>query len=442
MSRRPLRRGRGKKRNRVNLPAPTTVTIETLESQGDGAARLADSKRVFVPRTLPGDQVEVEFLSSRGDDFAARATNFIHSVSRREADCPVFETCGGCQLQHLPDDDYLSWKPEIIRTAFARHGLDVVFQPLQSAPLTSRRRTTIKAIKTSERVIVGYNSAQSHQIVDIDTCPRLIGALNDLIEPIRKLARDFLPNGATARFSITDPGAGSIDLLIETDVDLDLEKLELLSGFAHQHGISRITKKGPDNLLEPVIELEQVAVSFAGCSVPLPPDSFLQPSSEGEKILSDLVIEAVGCSQTVIDLYAGVGTFSIPLAVLSKQVLAIDGARAQVAALQAAVNKSAGSLNLQTETRDLQRNPLLPVELNHSDAIVFDPPRAGAKDQAQEIALSTVPRVVAVSCNPATMARDLRILVDGGYAIQRVTPVDQFPMSYHIEAVAVLERPY
>jgi len=440
MSRRPSRRGRGAKKPRVKLPPPATVDIETLESHGDGAGLAPDGKRVYVPCTLPGDRVQIEFVASRGDGYAARATGFLEQMPRRDADCPVFETCGGCQLQHVPVPDYQTWKLDTVSKALGRQGIETNIRPLISAPLSSRRRTAIKVKRTSGGVIIGFNAAQSDQIVEIDHCPRLTGPLNALIAPIRSLSEKLLPTNGAARFAITDTGANTLDIVIETDVELDLERLETLSEFAHAHQISRITRKSSDNLLEPVIELKSITVNLAGARVPLPPDSFLQPSVEGERILTDLVISAASDAAHVIDLYAGVGTFSVPLAKTAKSVLAIDGESHQIAALQAAINQNVKLANIKTETRDLQRNALVPSELNHADVIVFDPPRGGAKEQAFEIAQSSVPLVIAVSCNPATMARDLRCLIDGGYDIEYITPVDQFPMSYHVEAVAILRR--
>lgn len=440
MSRRPLRRGRGAKKSKIKLPPPAIIDIETLESHGDGAGYAPDGKRVYVPRTLPGDRVKVQFVANRGDGYAARAIDFLETIPRREADCPVFNTCGGCQLQHVPTADYEIWKSDTIRTALGRQGLEPDIRPLLSSPLSSRRRSAMKVIKTSNGVLIGYNAAQSDQIVDIDHCPRLTAPLNELIAPLRTLSEKVLPANGSARLAVTDAGPNTVDLVIETDIELDLERLEIFSEFAHAHQISRITHKSKDNLLEPVIELKSVTVNLAGANVPLPPDSFLQPSSEGEHLLTELVIDAATVGGHVIDLYAGVGTFSVPLAKVAKSVLAIDGASHQIAALQTAINQNVKLANIKTETRDLQRNAMMPSELNHADVIVFDPPRVGAKEQAFEIAQSTVPLVIAVSCNPATMARDLRCLVDGGYEIEHITPVDQFPMSYHVEAVAVLKR--
>lgn len=435
-----MRRGRGAKKPRVKLPPPAIIDIETFESHGDGAGRAPDGKRVYVPNSRPGDRAEVEFIASRGDGYSGRVQKFLNQSPRRDADCPVFETCGGCQLQHVPVEDYQIWKSDIVKTAFARQGLEPEFQPMMSAPLSSRRRTTIKVIKTSNGVVLGYNAAQSHQIVDIENCPRLIDSLNVLLAPLRKLAGQILPMNGTARFSVTDTGTDTIDLLVDTDIDLGLEQFEIFSEFAHAYQIPRVTRKTSDNFLEPIIELEPVKISLSGFDVPLPPDSFLQPSLDGERILTELVLNAINGSQQVIDLYAGVGTFSVPLATKAKNVLAVDGASHQVDALQSAVNQNTKLANIQTLTRDLQRNALMAAELNFADVIVFDPPRAGAKEQTYEIAQSTVPLVVAVSCNPATMARDLRFLIDGGYDITHVTPVDQFPMSYHVEAVAILKR--
>lgn len=441
MSRRPSRRGRGKQKKQVKLPPPAVIEIETLESHGDGAGVGPDGKRVYVPSTLPGDVVEVEFVAMRGDSYAARAQSFANQVHRRQPDCDVFDLCGGCQLQHVPEDDYRSWKSNNVKTALARQGLEPEIRPLEMTPLASRRRSTFTAKKTQRGVLIGYNGAQSNQIIDINHCPRLIDPLNRLIGPLRSLTEGLLPANGGARFALTQSTGHSIDLMIETDIDLSLARLEMLSAFAHDHHISRITRKSSDNLIEPIIELKPVKVPLSGIEVPLPADSFLQPSLEGEQVLTDLVLQASSGCQHVIDLYAGIGTFSVPLAGIAKSVLAVDGALHQIAALKAAINRNVKLVNITTETRDLQRNAMMASELNQADLVVFDPPRAGAKEQAFEISQSDVPRVISVSCNPATMARDLRALVEGGYEIEYVTPVDQFPMSYHVEAVAVLGRP-
>ena len=441
MSRRPSRRGRGKQKKQVKLPPPAIIDIETLESHGDGAGMGPGGKRVYVPSTLPGDRVEVAFVATRGDGYAARAQSFIDEAPRRQPDCDVFDLCGGCQLQHVPEDDYKAWKSDNVRTALARQGLEPEIRPIQMTPLASRRRSTFKAKKTQQGVLIGYNGAQSNQIIDISHCPRLIDPLNRLIGPLRTLSGGLLPANGAARYALTQTTDHSIDLMIETDIDFSLAHLETLSAFAHDHHISRITRKSSDNLIEPIIELKPVKVPLSDIEVPLPADSFLQPSFEGERALTDLVLEsALGC-QHIIDLYAGIGTFSVPLSGMAKSVLAVDGAPHQIAALQAAINGNIKLANITTATRDLQRNAMMASEMNQADLIVFDPPRAGAKEQAFEISQSDVPRVIAVSCNPATMARDLRALVDGGYQIEHVTPVDQFPMSYHVEAVAVLARP-
>jgi 23S rRNA (uracil1939-C5)-methyltransferase len=441
MSRRPSRRGRSKQKKQIKLPSPAVIEIESLESHGDGAGEGADGKRVYVPSTLPGDRVEVEFVAIRGDGYAARAKSFVNQVPRRQPDCDVFDVCGGCQLQHVPEDDYKSWKSNNVKTALGRQGLEPEIRPLQITPLASRRRSAFTAKKMQKGVLIGYNSSQSNQIIDINHCPRLIEPLNRLIGPLRALANGLLPANGDARFALTQSTCDSIDLMIETNVDLSLEHLETLSAFAHEHNISRITRKSSNNLIEPIIELIPVMVPLSDVKVPLPADSFLQPSVEGERTLTNLVLEAASGCQHVIDMYAGIGTFSVPLAGMAKSVLAVDGAPHQIAALQAAINGNVKLANIITETRDLQRNAMMASELKQADLIVFDPPRAGAKKQAFEISQSDVPKVIAVSCNPATMARDLRALVDGGYQIEHVTPVDQFPMSYHVEAVALLSRP-
>ena len=440
MSRKPARRGRGRgKRPPPKLP-PEDVLIERIAQQGDGEGRLADGTRVFAPLTLPGERVRLQPKGKRGDGLAAEVLEVLEGKPRQEPICPVFGTCGGCQLQHLPDADYVAWKSAAVATALSRHGIDVVPQPLLRAPVRSRRRATLSCVATKDGVVLGFNQAQSDRVVGIGGCPLLVPALERLIEPLRTLLGRVLTPPARADVALTAADAGALEMVVAADVEPDLAAREILAAFAQEHDLARLAWRTPGMPAEPVAARRDLTLSLGGVEVALPIGSFLQPSAEGEAILRQRVEGACAGSGRVADLYCGIGTFTLPLAARGAHVLAVDGDAGQAGALELAAGRAGLGGRVTALARDLQADPLSADELSSFDAVVFDPPRAGARAQAACLAESAVPLVVAVSCNPATMGRDLRLLLDGGYAIETLTPVDQFPMSYHVEAVAVLRR--
>jgi len=420
--------------------AAETVTISKIAQQGDGEAALADGTRVFVPLTLPGDEIRVQPGTRRGDGVSGSVVDWIERQPRNDTLCDVFGTCGGCQLQHLPANDYRAWKTGSVRTALARHGLDVDIAPMREVPVNARRRATLSLVMTADGPVLGFNAAYSDRVIGMDGCPLLAAPLAALWGPIREFCTTVFKAPARADIRLTAAGPGSVEIVIATDHALDLARREAIAGFSETHDIARFCWQNGSASPEPVVQRRPVVLRIGKAEIELPVGGFLQPSADGETILQELVMAGIGRAAKVADLYCGIGTFAFVLASAGKHVLAVDDNDAQIAALDQAAGRAGLGGHIRTEVRDLKSSPLEAQALGELDAAVFDPPRAGAKAQAECLADSSAATIVAVSCNPATLARDLRVLVDGGYRIDSLTPVDQFPMSYHVEAVAVLRR--
>jgi 23S rRNA (uracil1939-C5)-methyltransferase len=393
-----------------------TVTIERIGARGDGVAR-HEGKAVFVPFTAPGDVVRVRLARDK-----AELIEFVSRGARQEPPCPHFGQCGGCALQHLSDAVYATAKQDFVREALAHRGLDPdLVEPIRRIPPGTRRRARL-AMKNGK---IGFHQRASHRIVDMKTCAVLHPTLVAVVQALRRLGLD-----ADVSLTLADSG---VDLLIDLPRAPDLAVTEKLTGFAVAHDLARLLWRTKKDAPMPIVQRRAVRMDFAGTNVDLPPDCFLQATKEAEGIMRDLVLEGVGDAKTVADLFCGVGTFSFALAKHAK-IDAVDGDQDAVAALRRAAAAISG------QARDLERRPLLADELNRFDAVVFDPPYAGAAAQAKELAKAQVPRIVAVSCNPASFARDARALVDGGYRLVRVVPVDQFLWSAEVELVAHFAR--
>jgi 23S rRNA (uracil1939-C5)-methyltransferase len=412
------------------------LTIAEVGARGDGIASF-EGARIFVPLTVPGDRVRVRLGESKGDGVRGDLLEVLEpGPGRGEPPCGHFGTCGGCTLQHMDDDSYAAWKVGLIRAALARVRLDdVPFELLARTAAGGRRRARLAALKRGRKVWLGFNERLSHRLVDVSACPVLVPRLESLLAPLRAVLAEALPDGGACDVVVADLEGGT-DLLLVGPKALDRAARERLVAFGETAGVARLSWQ-PDerSAPEPVAHRSPVVARFAGVSVVPPPGAFLQASAAGEAALVAAVLESVGPAGRVADLFAGLGTFSIPLAQRSA-VHAVEGDAAALAALSRAVQ----GLRLTTERRNLFENPLTPKELARFDAVVFDPPRAGAPEQAKALAESKVPLVVAVSCNPASFARDARTLVDGGYAFKRVYPVDQFLWSAHVEVVGVFSR--
>ncbi len=397
------------------------VDIVRLAARGDGVT--ADGR--FVAATVPGDRVRFDpFALAPGPDHATPP-------------CRHFPDCGGCQLQHVTDPAYVAWVRTRIAAALdaARVAIAAI-EPVALSPPRSRRRASLRAVKRGNTLTLGFNADASHRIVDLHECWVLTPALFALVAPLRKLLGAALRDGQGAGVTLTDSDTG-VDLLLANVGAQTLAETERLNEFAAFHDIARLSVEGADGV-ETVTEARAPALHFGGVPVILPPAPFLQATREGEAALVAAVMAATGGAKRIADLFTGLGTFALPLAATGAAVLAVEGAQITAAALAAA--SRAGGLRLAVEYRDLFRRPLTVTELGRFDAVVFDPPRAGAVAQVTELAASRVPIVVAVSCNPNTFARDAAILVEGGYHLDRLWPVAQFRWSTHVELVASFVR--
>ena len=426
------------------------VAIDSIGGRGDGVARAAPEsggRPIFVPGVLPGERVRVRLTGERAGGYKAELLELIAlAPERREPPCPHFGPCGGCALQHWADDQYRAWKGGLVRQALARRGFDlakddIVDADLLSVPPGSRRRAVLAAERRGGRLSLGFHERESHAVVALTTCQLLRPALVALLEPLRRLADTLLAEREAARLVLTET-EGGVDLLW-SGPEPDLAGREALAAFAEEQDLARLSwaPSGPGRISEPIVMRRSPVLRFGGVEVTPPAEGFVQPSAEGESAMAKLVGEALpnGVGR-VADLYAGCGAFTFAMAAGGRSVHAVEGQAVALEALRAAVNRSALAERITTELRDLAQRPLLTDELEGYDAIVFDPPRAGSREQSAMLASSQVPLVVALSCNPNSFARDARILADGGYRLERVTPIDQFPWSGHLELAAVFRR--
>ena len=426
-----------------NSPGPiVTLDVGRVGAGGDGIAE-HDGHKVYLPFTAPGDRVRVMLGEKREGGRAGRVIELIEAGARQPALCPHFGQCGGCALQHLAEPAYRAMKEEQIRAALLHRGLDpgVVAALRRVGPGTRRRaRLTLqRSRRAGVPPLVGFHERESETIVDMHDCAVLHPALLALAAPLRKLAEVVLTPGGTGAALLTRLESG-VDCLMELPDEPDLAMLEALAGFAQDQDLSRLSwRVGEKGRPIPVAERRAARVVFAGVPVNLPEGGFLQASEAADIVLTELVFGGIGDAKRIADLYAGIGTFTFALAQRGP-VHAADSSRTAIAALVAAAARAGLANRIAGEVRDLAVNPLRGAELAGFDAVVFDPPRAGAAAQARALAEAKVPRIVAVSCYPASFARDARILVDGGYRLTQVIPVDQFVWSPHVELVAWFER--
>lgn len=416
--------------HRPDMDEILELEIRRLGASGDG---IADGP-IFVAGALPGERVRVRRI---GKERARLLDVLAGARARVAAPCAHFGTCGGCAVQHLADDAYAQWKVSLVETALAARGLAATVEPLVRIAPGTRRRAELAARRTPEGVLLGFHEAASAAIVDLRACHVLVPALVRLLPALRGLLGDMLRPGETCDLHASAADNG-IDLLV-TGRSPDPRRRTALADFAAANGIVRIAwRRNAGDTPEIVALHEAPLVSVGGIPVALPPGAFLQAAREAEAALSAEVATALAKAKRVVDLYAGLGTFSFPLAA---RVHAVEGDGAASAAMLAAARGTGRAGRITCEARDLARRPLLPEELDDYDAAIFDPPREGASEQARHLAASAIPLVVGVSCNPATFARDARTLVDGGYELRRVVPVDQFVWTGHVELVAVFAKP-
>jgi 23S rRNA (uracil1939-C5)-methyltransferase len=408
------------------------LAIARLGHRGDGVAD-GPAGAIYVPGALPGETVDVAEVPSHPD--RRRLLQIDEPSAERIAPiCPHFGVCGGCAVQHLQDAPYRAWKRDLVVTALRQAGLDAPVGELVDAHGDGRRRAVFHARRGGKDVIeVGFAAARSHRIVAIDRCPVLAPGMGGAIQAAWAIAETLGPVKKPLDIHVTATDAG-LDVDVRGSGALTALAMCALAGAAGRHDLARLTRHG-----ELVAQARAPTLRIGKAVVALPPAAFLQATVEGEAVLARLTLAACAGAGKIADLFAGIGPFALRLAERAR-VVAVDNDEAALAALKRAAT-TGGLKPVAIERRDLFHRPLAAVELKSFDAVVFDPPRQGAQAQARELAASSVPRIVAVSCNPATFARDATALVAAGYRISEITPVDQFRYAAHVEIVARLERP-
>ena len=411
-----------------------TLTIARMGHQGDGIAETPNGF-VFVPGALPGEVISAEVKDGRVETFDLIEA----SPDRRPIHSETYAECGVAPMQHWADEPYLAWKREVVMQTLAREGVETEVEATVAVPQASRRRLALHARSgPGGRVLLGFKARRSWRLVELTDCPVSDPALTAALPLLAKVAAPFLghPKSApTLHVTLTDTG-----------LDVDVTGVEKKSGgltadmtaraiaAAAEAGLARLSLDG-----DTLVMARQPRITFGRASVPLPPASFLQAAPVAEAAMVSRAVEAVRGAKKVADLFCGAGAFTFPLAEVAS-VIAADSSAASIAALKAGAAKAQGLKTIEAQARDLFRRPLSPYDLKGCEAIVLDPPRAGALEQTQQLPGTKASVVVGVSCNPQTFARDARVLIDAGFRLEKVTPIDQFLWSTHVELVGVFRR--
>ncbi|XDA98202.1 class I SAM-dependent RNA methyltransferase [Sulfitobacter sp. LCG007] len=399
--------------------------IERLGHHGDGVA----TGPVFAPLTLPGEVVSGSVEGDRLKDVRIVTP----SPVRVSPPCRHFRSCGGCQLQHGSDAFVAGWKTDIVRTALAAQGLSAEFRDIETSPPQSRRRATFAARRTKKGVTAGFHARASDAIVEIPDCKLLAPEVMAGLSFAGELAAIGGSRKGTLAVSVTESRSG-LDVAVDGGKPPDAALAQELAALCERRGLARLSWDG-----EVVAMRAPPLHAFGTATVSPPPGAFLQATRHGEAALLSAVREIVGDATRIVDLFSGCGTFGLPLAT-GAEVHAVEGDPGMLEALEAGWRHAAGLKKVTTETRDLFRRPLRAAEFRDAQAVVIDPPRAGAAAQIAELAEADVPRIAHVSCNPVTFARDAAVLVRSGHSLDWVQVVDQFRWSAHVELVAAFSR--
>lgn len=409
---------------RYEMTDPGDVEISHLGAQGDGVAN-SDGKQVFVSGALPGERWQLTSESP---------VQLTASPDRQQPVCQHFASCGGCVAQHMGPDLYTRWKTDALVNAFGHRGIDVNPEPLRSVGPGARRRTTFSFRRTATGTLFGYYRSGSHEVVPVKECPVLQKEISSRLVSLSKLADCVARDGQDGRMVVTALDCGLDIAVTAPGVTLSQNDCASLSARAREIGAVALTLNG-----DPLIEATLPILTINGARLEAPASVFLQAAPEAEQWIAGIIEEHAKRAKSAVDLFCGVGTFTFPLARKSK-VSAFDGQADAISSLTKSVKNNQGFKPITARQRDLFRDPLSGRELRAFDLAVIDPPRAGAAEQIERLANSSVKTIVMISCNPATMARDARRLIDGGYHLLRLVPIDQFVYSAHLEAVAVFER--
>jgi len=408
------------------------LVIARIGNRGDGVAETSAGP-LYVPYALQGETVEVEPIAGHPD--RRHLLQVIEASAERIAPiCQHFGTCGGCAIQHWNLDNYRAWKRSLVTEALSHARLDAPVDAVIDAHGEGRRRATFHARRSDRDVLeVGFSAARAHHVIGIDACPILAPALDGAIAAAWAIAEELKPTLKPLDIAVTGT-EGGLDIDVRGTGELNAARAGGLARIAEAQKLARLTRHG-----ELIAQRAAPTVTMGRARVVLPPGAFLQATAAGEGELVRLVCAHAGKAQNVADLFCGVGPFALRLAERAR-VSAADIDAEAISALKTAASTTQGLRPIEAEARDLFRRPYVAAELKRFDAVVFDPPRQGAEAQARELAKSVVPLVIAVSCDRTTFARDARILVDGGYRLNAVTPVDQFRYSFHVEIVGRFEK--
>lgn len=420
------------------------VTIEELGIKGDGVALLPDGRRIFVAGTLPGERVRLLTGAERPEGVSGKLIEILESSQDRVSPpCAYFGQCGGCALQHWDMERYSHFKVSRVMQALARAGLEPeeTEGPFTSAPGSRRRAVLSAKCADAGRVELGFNERASHILVAIDSCAVLRPALTAMLPVLRQTLARVMRAGESYDVALAE-SQGAVDILITVlgkgGRTCDKNIRDSLQDMAATGPVARVSWQATRlQKAEIVVQRSACKVNFAGYEAEPPPGAFLQATAEGEQALAEFAVAAIGRKGRIADLYAGCGTFTFALLAQGHKVDAFEG---DVAALGALAAAGAGISHLKTARRDLAREPLTFQELKVYDAVVIDPPRAGALRQAEEIVHSVIRRVVSISCNPDSFARDGAILAQGGFRLMRLRVVDQFLWSPHVEVAGLFTR--
>jgi len=411
-----------------------TLNIVKVGARGDGIAE-EGGQRYFVPFALPGEIVEAEPGDARGEGIVAELLDVLAPSRHREkAPCAHFGVCGGCALQHWRLDIYSAWKVSLIERVLKQRGVQAPAfeQPLVGTP-GERRRVDFVLRRQGKRVLAGFHEKASAKVVDVGVCVIARPTLAALLAPLREALVEILPDGASAD-AIANESDSGIDVLIRPHkrMDLSIDRRQALVEFAAKANLARLSW-GDRTTAEPIMTQRPPVLILGDVTVELPPAAFLQATKRAEQTMRAAVTAWTGDAPKLADLFAGVG--SLTLGRPGKLAL-FESDRPAVAAADAASRKLGGN-RISAERRDLFRNPLLEKDLNAFDAVVLDPPRAGAAAQVAELARSKVKKIIYASCDPGSFARDARALQDGGYRLEKLMPIDQFLWSAHVELIAL-----
>ncbi len=409
------------------------LTIARVGHQGDGIAETPGGA-VFAPGTLPGEVVRAVVRDGRAEDIEILEA----SADRVPIQSQTYAECGVAPLQHWAGAPYLAWKRDLVVETLEREGIETEVEATVATPPGVRRRIALHARRDENgQVVLGFKGRRSWRVVPLAHCPLSDPRINAALPGLAAVAAPFLggaKSAPTLHVTVTDSGL---------DVDITGVERSGRSADVAQQGVraartadlARLSMDG-----EVLVMMRQPTVRFGRATVPLPPASFMQASPVAEAAMVERAVAAVRGAKRIADLFCGAGTFTFPLAEVAP-VLAADSSAGSIAGLKAGAGTAQGLKGIDAQARDLFRRPLSPHDLKGVEAIVFDPPRAGALEQVQQFAgTKSVSVVAGVSCNPTTFARDARVLIDAGFVLERVTPIDQFLWSTHVELVGVFRR--